>query len=775
MEDIHSLPPQTTARSYASVASTGVDTSRIPKEELFEPPAAMPKRRVIKPVSEKAEMNSGFRTLYSDLICEVLDISLEQYSMITVKYSVDNGRLIQVGYHHGEDPPLELQEYRGVVIDTKARIKVCPGSEYTEVIALKSPELDIQPLDSENPEGPSKIVVHSNVLDKDVDFEIDTDDTLRCRYYSNGVNLKVFLHNGRVYVITNRNLDASGEIADAEHKERWNNDPAYRETHDFNRKKRKAAYGENPAFTDLFHELLGFDVKDLYPAGCLYSPYTYSFLMTVPHLVNATRLIFPKKGYLTFIRKESTWLNLWRDHPDLCPFKDDSDWTVDEETTFHMGTPDLYGIDVTTFFKEKRGDQFVDDFAAHIGDAKKESFIVYPRTNLSIEQANRRLRYGFESADFERYGFAEIYDQILEYSPERNFIGEAIILTKKIQHKFISPITGQEKTREIYYSVQLQPPGYAWRFNFLNEGDGTRYPFRFFLNAISVYMQLRDQPTYKNLTYTYPPYDVREFAAEKYMQLLRANPEEEQFWVRVSDLRKTMSTKDIADVFIKTVLGDPKENIPPHSFFMSHIMRPVHPKSETLNLEYEGEMLDAILPYVIMIMNPSRQYEMVRCYQRYRKQRKMLIKYCVAYMGEGFNKGGAFYDQEGRKLVDLQRFCQAVNKASTRYGAKNNNIADIEEFIIPLTKAAIERLTGEQKNSFLTSVALKIGRLEEVMQITNFSGTTIPDMKDSYARKEMRRQQLITRQQLARKHFKPPSKTTDTTQRPTRGRPQRKK
>lgn len=543
------------SQTYAStVGQSPFATGRVvdwadSDEEYGELPIAAQKlSEMTESLDEEEQVESKLQTA-KRIAREVLDISDSDYTkyMSEIKDNqVDNdGRLVLVSYSEEKiekNPlPLKLQEIRGVVVDTAARIVVCAGSEYTERITVD--KLDVIPVEGDA--DARAVRVHSKALGKDIDFFVETDPTTRAGFYSPGTNLKVFLHNGELRVITNRNLDPSGEHRGG---------------------ATKSSYKYNEPFTDSFFKLIPKKkLRQLFPAGCRYSPFSYNFLLSTPSRATATRIMMPEQGYLTFIRKDDLWSRSFGT-PD-CPFKADKT-EADDVSTFWVGNePDLVGLreeDFEEFFTKGTKLQYNGDGKLPL--EKKPSFNYRKRILTSSE-------------------LSQLLFTISDEHYERSFRGEAVILTKLHQ---------LEDGRKIFYSVRLQSPAYEWRDKLFEEKK-TRFGPKGG-DVYETYLDLLTQrapPTIEMLEKRFPIYGIE---YEGYGWSLEAVFR----WM----LKEGLRCFPLGHGFTLQRMDPKKMHFP-------------------ANLDWE----DVITIYFIFLMSPSRQLQAIGCYERYRAERSRVADF----------------------------------------------------------------------------------------------------------------------------------------------------
>lgn len=585
------------------VAATRSTEEEIEEEEVFE--------------EEEQEEQSP-----EEVARELLNISSEDWdTFMQVKKSDTDGRLILVGWNQEvvetKPLPLELHELRGVVVDTRARVIVCAGSEYTEKITVN--KLITSPDSAKD--GAVSIRVKSAVLGREIEFNIETDSTTRASYYSQGVNLKVFLHNGKLRVITNKHIDPSGKIRGG---------------------AKPSAFNNTEPFTDSFFRLVDEKkLRKLFPKKCNYSPYSYNFFLSVPHLTTSTRILMPQNGYLTFIRKDKCWSL----GDDACPFKENKE-DADGFTTFWVGEePDYHGLP-----KEKLIPFFTDDGTLEDGTGKalpisyEESFNYHTKI-LTVRQVEKLLFAGLE-----------------ETRKGRSFLGEAVILTKVIT---------LANNKKVFYSIRLQSPAYEWREKIFQVQKDT---YKLYLDLITqsapVTMEMLDKrfPVYgeseagygwsvDNLDYTH---DIPFFATNAGIRMPRLDVSKSKFpegkdWV------------DVVSLFFK------------------------------------------------FLLSPSRQFEALNCYNRYRSERNYV---CAFVIDNYFNPKDKVstesvrdkYQGKDKKYSHLLQF---ASQCFTSAEYRHNSSADARNSNRKLVANLLNRNNETNKSSIIGQAIFLSGNSKE--------------------------------------------------------------
>lgn len=573
---------------------------------------------------------------YADTVAHIFRMSRAE--VIEKLYLVKElGNLILVSYDDRDVIPLDVQEIRGVVIDTILKVKVTGGSEYTEVISLTLPELplasslpedekvgefgNVLPLSSwadevetaekrKGPEQAKVIRVYSESLEDYVDFDPTSSD-VRIRPYCQGTVFKLTMHGGDILLTGLNNLDLNSELSNKLWTHRWDTEPEFRAGKPRVNPKRKPAYDDNIPFADSIDrifETIGLSFKDFFPEGCLYSPWCYTFMLTMPYHTTATRMSVPKDGFITFLRKESTWLHAYENSES--PFVEEEKDAVDGKVW--MGAEDLEGLSVINFFKKKITSGYfkISPISNH-----SSTFLNYPYKNLKLDQADELLRYGTMTGDSRR-----ICDECLDIE-ERAFFGESVILTKKHEYTFF--VDGVEQTRTTFYSVKLYPPAYKWRSD-LFEYSGSRsklYDLFFYINGLLFPNKPRTAETIYSM---FPLMDFKSFSqffytTEKGREALGVETYKDAdrlAFKRASEAAQSSSS--VAHV-VKLFLSSDRTMYPDH---------PVRPSTLSSHKNFVIDNLaDVIFPYFVALVNPSRQLLAVEAYNRFKYETEKLVKF----------------------------------------------------------------------------------------------------------------------------------------------------
>ena len=167
--------------------------------------------------------------------------------------------------HYNEDANLsKYGELRGVIIDTKLKIVVCRSFGYT-------------PVATRNTLSPEETTGVLKIKDDQGSDHIFAKDEYTIRPGFEGVILRAFKHDGKVYLSSHKRIVAK--------KSRW---------------------GNSEPFLELYHKLGGPAEDQLFDTNCKYSPYCHIFLVTSPKLLVATKQDVGL-GYVVYLGMKKVW------------------------------------------------------------------------------------------------------------------------------------------------------------------------------------------------------------------------------------------------------------------------------------------------------------------------------------------------------------------------------------------------------------------------------------------------------------------------------------
>ena len=163
--------------------------------------------------------------------------------------------------HYNKNAPLDTYgKLRGVVVHVPA---VQPGStkELNSIIVCRSyPYAPVVDMDEIVPDENGNITF----TDEFGKTYRNTQKTVRFRYGLDGVIVRVFLFNSRIYISTHRKINITNTDS------RW---------------------GDSPSFYELYTTQGGPPGDQLFDMGKLYSPYVHIFLIQHPMLLNSSRIM----------------------------------------------------------------------------------------------------------------------------------------------------------------------------------------------------------------------------------------------------------------------------------------------------------------------------------------------------------------------------------------------------------------------------------------------------------------------------------------------------
>jgi len=285
-----------------------------------------------------------------ETIAEVLNINTKG------KWFIENtiGDLVLIHYGSNATDPEELK-HRGTVIDIKEKVVVAKSPGYTPVIVVENLARGINKY--EDTEGR--------------EHEVDV-SKLSFRIGREGVVIKVFKHEGKVYVSSHKKLDVS-----------------------------HSRLGQSDTFEEMYKRLGG-PTTSLFDETKAYSPFCHTFIVSHRDLLIGSRInMIKEEGYLYYLGNEKLWDKedvSWEQvelEPKLPEGILESDWipidTVNhhlrygfhpDESTSEICDPKLYSGEFVVAY-----DQFTDKWF------RFESPSYNFRSTIREKEVN--LRYGF--------------------------------------------------------------------------------------------------------------------------------------------------------------------------------------------------------------------------------------------------------------------------------------------------------------------------------------------------------------------------------------------
>jgi len=241
--------------------------------------------------------------------------------------------------HYSKEADMnQFGDLRGIVIDILAQTIVCRSFGFTP--SAVSDQLAV------SPDG------KLHISDLNGTEHIINPEQLKIKIGYEGTIMRVFKHGGKVYHSTHRKLDTS-----------------------------RSKWGNSITFEEMYRQLGGPDDDVLFNTESEYSPYCHIFLMVHPDVLNVTKDNVGS-GYMVYLGPKE----LWSYDPENSPYKQTSkegnpltpDWENDPR-------PNAGWVDATLRMPET-----VDTLPAD----RTKSRLLAP-FNISFEDANQHLRYGF--------------------------------------------------------------------------------------------------------------------------------------------------------------------------------------------------------------------------------------------------------------------------------------------------------------------------------------------------------------------------------------------
>jgi len=248
--------------------------------------------------------------------------------------------------HH--KPEANLADYgqiRGIVVDTKAGAVVARSYGYTptvvsDQILLQQGDGNVHLIDNM---GTEHVVNPARALFK-VGFE--------------GTLFNVFKHDGIVYRSTRKRLDPS--------RSRW---------------------GNSKPFMEMYKSLGGPSDEVLFDNSSRYSPYCHVFIVVHPDVLVVSKDNVGE-GYLVYLGPKQMWSTEY----DSCPYKQ----TQKDGSLFPGITQEQFDADPRPNAGWIDTTLHVPEIVSNMGeDVTRTSGAIFSPHNLSIEEANKHLMFGF--------------------------------------------------------------------------------------------------------------------------------------------------------------------------------------------------------------------------------------------------------------------------------------------------------------------------------------------------------------------------------------------
>jgi len=230
-------------------------------------------------LADQLELSDANRRVLIEA-CNILDVPTDLVPHLKIHSVSKDGRLVIIGAdREAELTDAESRAIRGVVLDMKERIVVSRTSYYA-VPARSSDSLFTKTEDG--------IIETINVLTDDGEVRSLPFDNCIALPHTEGVRINIFLHNGEVFTVTHTNLDVR-----AKHGGRQ---PGWRPG--------------TPSFAAQFDSTF-VDHADLerhlFPEGCLYSPWVYSFYVVHPARALTSKLRMGDQGFVIYYGATCMW------------------------------------------------------------------------------------------------------------------------------------------------------------------------------------------------------------------------------------------------------------------------------------------------------------------------------------------------------------------------------------------------------------------------------------------------------------------------------------
>lgn len=338
--------------------------------------------------------------------------------------------------HHKPEANLaEHGQVRGVVVDTLAKTVVARSYGYTPTIV--SDQVLLQPGDG-NIHLIDELGLEHTVDPARALFKIGFEGTL----------INVFKHDGIVYRSTRKRLDPA--------RSRW---------------------GNSKTFMDMYWSLGGPSDEVLFDPATKYSPYCHIFIVVHPDVLVVSKDNIGD-GYLVYLGPKQMWSLEY----DFCPYKQ-----VKKDGSLFPGiTQEQFDQDPRPNAGWIDPDIHVPETVSNMGDdVTYKSHAIYSPQNLSIEEVNKHLQFGF----YKPFDGADRLDR-------RMLPGEFVIV-----HQL-------DETGATTGLLRVESTSYSWRAGMRDNDPNLRH--RFTQLVPGSYLQY-DTPEgkdrYNTLYPTFEPFD----------------------------------------------------------------------------------------------------------------------------------------------------------------------------------------------------------------------------------------------------------------------------
>ena len=316
--------------------------------------------------------------------------------------------------HYNEDANLnKYGDLRGIVVDTKAGTIVCRSFGFTPSVTASSLVIG-----ADSKYHLIDVYGHKHDIDS---------GKIKIKLGFEGTIMRVFKHNGNVYMSTHRRLRTG--------KSRW---------------------GNSIPFTQMYEKLGGPQPEKLFDPNKKYSPYCHIFLMVHPDVLNVTKADVGN-GYLVYLGPKQVWSNAY----------------PESETDLNLTVPDS---------------------SARVPSPAETPMTITP-LDLTLDQANRHLRYGWTAFDDSRLDI-------------RSRTGEFIILYV------------MDDDDQINRLIRVQSPAYEWRLGVRDNDPNLLHRFYALLNPS--YIQTNTARGLEEYVAKFPI--VQQMSKDRLSQLVNERP-----------------------------------------------------------------------------------------------------------------------------------------------------------------------------------------------------------------------------------------------------------
>lgn len=447
-------------------------------------------------------------------IANILGINVSQ--AWEIKDSDPNNNLYLVHYTQQANMD-EYGELRGIVVDTAAKTVVCRSFGHTPTAVLDELKID--------PDNNLHII---DLLGTEHVFD---SLNLKIKIGFEGTIIRVFKHNDIVYHSTHRRLHIS-----------------------------KSQWGNSIPFEQMYHQLNGPSNEMLFNPESKYSPYCHIFLLVHPDVLNVTKdNVGP--GYIVYLGPKQ----MWNPDPILGPYKQTTknnepigdNWESDPR-------PNIGWLDNTLKIPNT-----VSQLPSNYSDTNVP--LTLSPFNLSLQQANKHLRYGF---------YDSFDDQNLD---PRLRTGEFVILYKL------------DANGQIIGLLRVQSLSYQWRTEMRHNDPNLSHRFYQLLNGS--YIPINSIEGLNEYQRRYPI--LTRYSVDKIKHIIDSSPI--TVWMQrypVSNWIKT-KTDALQNIWMAFLMSVPLHKQKEVSQMYDSLIKDRSQLIEwlqTLNSQYDGNLSDVDIP-----------------------------------------------------------------------------------------------------------------------------------------------------------------------------------